>query len=133
MWIGFVVIISGVGINFLPTSIRTLFDVSNVRDIAIAGGTVIEIISALFLWVYRSSINQLTYFYNRQMDNHNVLVCQRIAETMDEPDETKKVIIERIMERGQGLVHNSDQVTSRCVGLFRKVLVLRLKYCAVRG
>jgi len=101
MWIGFVVIISGVGINFLPTSFRSLFEVSNVRDISIAGGTVIEIISALFLWVYRSSINQLTYFYNRQMDNHNVLICQRIAETMENSDETKKVIIEKILDRGQ--------------------------------
>lgn len=101
MWIGFFVIISGVGINFLPTSIRSLFEVSNVRDISIAGGTVIEIISALFLWVYRSSINQLTYFYNRQMDNHNVLICQRIAETMEKSDESKKVIIEKILERGQ--------------------------------
>lgn len=101
MWIGFVVIISGIGINFLPTSIRDLFEVSNVRDISIAGGTVIEIISALFLWVYRNSINQLTYFYNRQIDNHNVLICQRIAETMSESDEAKKVIIDNILERGQ--------------------------------
>jgi hypothetical protein len=103
MWIGFIVIISGVGINFLPISIRDHFSVSNVQEISIAGGTVIEIISALFLWVYRSSIKQLTYFYNRQMDNHNVLICQRIAETMgeDKSDEAKKVIIEKILERGQ--------------------------------
>jgi hypothetical protein len=101
MWVGFIVIISGVGINFLPISIRELFAVSNVKDISISGGTVIEIISALFLWVYQSSINQLTYFYNRQMDNHNVLICQRIAETMKKSDDTKKVIIEKILERSQ--------------------------------
>lgn len=101
MWIGFIVIISGVAINFLPISIRELFAVSNMQNISIAGGTVIEIISALFLWVYRSSISQLTYFYNRQMDNHNVLICQRIAETMESSDETKKIIIEKILERGQ--------------------------------
>lgn len=101
MWVGFIVIISGVGINFLPTSIRELFSASNVNDISIAGGIVIELISALFLWVYRSSINQLTYFYNRQMDNHNVLICQRIAETMEKSDDTKRVIIERILEHTQ--------------------------------
>jgi len=32
-----------------------------------------------------------------------------------------------------GLVHNSDKVTSGCVGLFRKVLVFKLKYCGVWG
>jgi hypothetical protein len=101
MWIGFIIIISGVAINFLPISIRILFESSNVKDITILGGTVIEIISALFLWVYRSSINQLTYFYNRQMDNHNVIICHRIAETMEKSDDTKKIIIEKILDRGQ--------------------------------
>ncbi len=101
MWIGFIVIISGVTIHFLPTHIRESFAVSNVKEISIAGGTVIEIISALFLWVYRSSINQLTYFYNRQMGNHSVLICQRIAETMQKADETKRIIVEKILEHGQ--------------------------------
>jgi hypothetical protein len=32
-----------------------------------------------------------------------------------------------------GLVHNSDQLTSGCVGLFRKTLFLYLKYCDIRG
>jgi hypothetical protein len=34
---------------------------------------------------------------------------------------------------GYGLVHNSDQLTSGCVGLFRKTLFLYLKYCDIRG
>jgi len=101
MWIGFVVIISGIGINYLPTSIRESFSVNNIQDISVASGAIIEAISALFLWVYRSSIKQLTYFYNRQMDNHNVLICQRIAESMTNSDEPKKLMIEKILERGQ--------------------------------
>jgi len=96
-----VVIISGVVINFMPDRVRANFDAATLQQVSVAGGIVIEIISALFLWVYRSSLQQLTYFYNRQMDNHSVMICQRIAETMKDSDETKKVIVEKILERGQ--------------------------------
>ena len=55
------------------------------------------LISALFLWIYRNSINQLNYFYNRQMHLHNVLVCERIAASMNEPDETRRTIVEKVL------------------------------------
>jgi hypothetical protein len=35
------------------------------------------------------------------MDNHNVLLCERIASSMGHPDETKKLIVEKILARGQ--------------------------------
>lgn len=100
MWIGFIIIVGGIihyvvpleqfGINPVGTDINVLI---------IAGGGIIELISALFLWVYRNSIAQLTYFYNRQMHTHNILMCYRIADTMDKPDDTKKLIVEKVLER----------------------------------
>jgi hypothetical protein len=49
--------------------------------------------------VYRTSIRQLTYFYNRQMYNHSVLMCQRIADGMKESDPVKKTIVEKVLDR----------------------------------
>lgn len=69
-----------------------------INVLIIAGGGIIELISALFLWVYRNSIAQLTYFYNRQMHTHNILMCYRIAHTMDKPDDTKRHIVEKVLE-----------------------------------
>lgn len=100
MWIGFSVILGGIvirvvdldrfGLRPLDTDISTLIIIS---------GAIIEVISALFLWVYRSSVRQLTYFYNRQLYNHSILMSQRIAETMTSADEIKKTIIEKLLDR----------------------------------
>lgn len=100
MWIGFAVILGGIiirvvdldrfGLRPLDTDISTLIIIS---------GAIIEVISALFLWVYRSSVRQLTYFYNCQMYNHSILMSQRIADTMTHSDEIKKTIIEKLLDR----------------------------------
>lgn len=98
MWIGFVVIISGTGLSLFPFGDSELrASISDIRIVTISGGVVIELISALFLWIYRSSINQLNYFYNRQMHLHNVIVCDRIATSMSNPDETKRLIVEKVL------------------------------------
>lgn len=100
MWIGFVVIISGIVIRVVDLNgvgIRPLD--TDVSTMIVVSGVVIEVISALFLWVYRSSIRQLTYFYNRQLYNHSVLMSQRIAATMTSADEVKKMIVEKLLDR----------------------------------
>lgn len=100
MWIGFSVIVSGIVIRVVDLGkfgVRPLD--SDVSTLIIVSGAIIEVISALFLWVYRSSIRQLTYFYNRQLYNHSVLMSQRIAETMTSADEVKKTIIEQLLDR----------------------------------
>ena len=101
MWLGFSVIMIGISTFFLPVSIRQYFEGTDIKAIPIIGGVVIELISALFLWVYRSSIIQLTYFYNRQLDNHNVLICSRLASSMRSSDRAKIIIITKFMEYGQ--------------------------------
>ncbi len=100
MWIGFLIIVVGIAQYIIPLEQFGLKSPgTDINIVIIAGGAIVEIISALFLWVYRSSIGQLTYFYNRQMHMHNVLFCFRIASTMKEPDETKKLLVEKVMEK----------------------------------
>ncbi len=100
MWIGFGVIVSGIVIRVIDLDrfgLRPLD--TDVSTLIIVSGAIIEVISALFLWVYRSSVRQLTYFYNRQMYNHSVLMSQRIADTMTNADDVKKMIIEKLLDR----------------------------------
>jgi len=136
MWIGFIVIISGVvsytyppGV-LLPASVEvtapstkdTVSSVSpgdpdmgvtsptseeqetspkmprEIQLLTVASGTIIEVVSALFLWVYSRTIKQLTYFYNRQSYNHTLLMCSTIAGNMSEGgDAAQNQIIEKAM------------------------------------
>lgn len=103
MWIGFVVILAGLVYQVLPLEhlfpSKTATSKADITVVAVAGSAIIEIVAALFLWVYRSSIVQLTYFYNRQMHIHNVVMCYRMASVMKEPDSTVHSIIEKVLEQ----------------------------------
>ena len=100
MWIGFAVILSGIVIRVIDLDRFGLRPLDgDISTLIIVSGAIIEVISALFLWVYRSSVRQLTYFYNRQMYNHSVLMSQRIADTMKDSDEIKKIIVEKLLDR----------------------------------
>jgi hypothetical protein len=101
MWIGFIIIIFGIVLYLFPSQF-TKQDVSadNFHLIAIGSGVMTEFISALFLWIYKSSINNLTYFYNRQIFIHNTLLAFKLSESMTDGDAAKKVIIEKILDFG---------------------------------
>jgi len=98
MWIGFLLIIFGIGYSFVIQPPQGT-DVTSTRIITVASGTVIEVVSALFLWVYSRSVTQLTYFYNRQIYNHNILFCTTIASTMSNSDDTKRLIIDKVLSQ----------------------------------
>src|SRR5262249_52335417 len=100
MWLGFTVILIGLAYQILPFELFFPGNVAKNADItltALAGGTVVEIIAALFLWVYRTSIHLLTYYYDRQMHIHNVILCYRMAESTKEPDGIVRSIVEEVL------------------------------------
>jgi hypothetical protein len=101
MWLGFLIIAFGIVSYIVPASFinRNLVD-GNFQILTISSGIVIEIIAALFLGIYRDSIKRSTYFYNRQIFIHNALLAYKIANSMKEPDLSKKLIIEKILEFG---------------------------------
>lgn len=102
MWLGFAVILSGLIFQVLP--LEQIFPESGLMKepdfnvVALAGGTVVEIIAALFLWVYRSSMQQLTYYYDRQMHIHDVILCFRMASSTKEPDAIVGSIIDEVLK-----------------------------------
>lgn len=101
MWLGFLIIAFGIVSYIVPASFinKNLVE-GNFQILTISSGIVIEIIAALFLGIYRNSINRSTYFYNRQVFIHNALLAYKIANSMKEPDLSKRLIIEKILEFG---------------------------------
>ncbi len=100
MWIGFGVIMIGLIVRVVDLrKFGLLPPDKDVTTLVIAAGVVIEAVSALFLWVYRQSVKQLTYFYNRQMYDHTVLMCLRIADTMTTADHVKGDIVAKMMDK----------------------------------
>ncbi len=102
MWFGFAII--GLGVLLLYRKL-SLPGTSNdgqywLETIPIISGLVIEVVSALFLWIYRSTLATERYFYNRQVFIHNALLAFRIAKTTDSAkgDEAKELIIQNILD-----------------------------------
>ncbi len=101
MWLGFVLLLLGVAIYVGPVEAIGLKPPSgDFRWVIMGGAAIVEFISALFLWVYRSATVQQYAFYNRQMHAHTVILCFRIASTMEkaQADETKRAIVEKALE-----------------------------------
>jgi hypothetical protein len=99
MWLGFFILVGGIALYLLPVEqIGLKTPTAGINILVMGSGAIVEFISALFLWVYRQSIKQLTYFYNRQIHAHNVLFCYRISDTMTDPDVPKKTIVEHILQ-----------------------------------
>ena len=101
MWIGFLIIMFGIIPYLIPVlQINHDFLNGNLQILIIGSGIIIELISALFLWIYKDSVSQLRYFYNRQIFIHNSLFAYKISESMEKPDRAKQIIIEKILEFG---------------------------------
>lgn len=101
MWIGFLLIIFGIVIYIIPSNILKIDNgeiSEKIKFITMASGVVLELISGLFLWIYKNSITQLNYFYSRQIFIHNSLFAFRVAQTMKDSDEAKKEIVSKILD-----------------------------------
>ena len=99
MWLGFILLLLGIGLYVGPVEKLGLTRPSeDFRTLIIAGAAIIEFISALFLWVYRSTTGQLTYYYKRQMYTHSSILCFRMASTMEKSDDVKQAIIEKVLD-----------------------------------
>ena len=99
MWLGFAILLSGITFYVGP------FEQLGIRRpsadfnlLILSAAAIVEMISALFLLVYRSTIGQLTFYYRLQMHSHTAILCFRIADTMKDADEAKKAIVDRLLD-----------------------------------
>lgn len=101
MWLGFILLLIGITMYIAPVEQLNITrpDPANFNMLIIGGAAIIEFVSALFLWVYRSTSIQLNNLYNREMHNHSVVICFKIATTIKDSDDTKKAIIDKILGR----------------------------------
>lgn len=99
MWLGFVLLLIGIALYVGPVEKLGLTrPPQDFNVLIVSGAAIVEFISALFLWVYRSTIAQLTYYYKLQMHSHTSILCFRMASTMKDADEAKRAIIGKMLE-----------------------------------
>ena len=101
MWLGFALLLMGVALFVGPVErVGLNRPTSDIKILVMGGAAIIEFISALFLWVYQSTVAQLTYFYSTQMHSHTAILCFRMASTMEhsKEDDAKRAIIDKVMD-----------------------------------
>ncbi|PZU09617.1 MAG: hypothetical protein DI605_08040 [Sphingomonas sp.] len=98
MWLGFALLFAGVLLYIAPVEQLGLKrPPADFRAVILSSAAIVEFIAALFLWVYRSTTGQLTFYYRLQMQSHTAILAFRMAGTMKEPDDTKRHIVEAIL------------------------------------
>lgn len=98
MWLGFLILIAGILLYIAPLEqIGIARPRGDFNTLILASALIVEVISALFLWVYRSTIGQLTFYYRLQMQSHTAILSFRIASTMDKADDAKRAIIDKLL------------------------------------
>ncbi len=110
MWLGFVVLLIGVGdqLGWLAAAFPELGSAKEGKvsssELVLLTGAVMEFIAGAFLWVYRTSLEQLIYFYRRQYSLHKTLLAERLARGMTQKnDEASLAIIHKLMEESEDL------------------------------
>lgn len=112
MWLGFIVLLAGVADYFIPLRalLASSFNLTATpqsstgsgltpNEFVLITGVVLEFIAAAFLWVYRFSIKQQTYYYRRQLKLHNMLLAKHVGEGMQEgKDAAFKLIVQSLLE-----------------------------------
>jgi len=118
MWLGFLILIAGIVLSIGPVE---QFNIArpdgDFASLVLASALIIEVISALFLWVYRSTIGQLTFYYRLQMQSHTAIMCFRIAETMADGDAGKSAVIEKLL----GATPDPERPAPIRTGIFKPI------------
>jgi hypothetical protein len=98
MWLGFAILLAGIVLYIGPVEQIGIHRPSaDFKLLILSSAAIVELISALFLWVYRSTIGQLTFYYRLQMHSHTAILCFRISDTMGQSDEAKRAIVDRLL------------------------------------
>jgi len=99
MWLGFMILILGVALYIGPVERLGLGRPSlDFNVLILSSAAIVEFISALFLWIYRSTISQLTFYYRLQMHSHSAILAFRMATSMGSADEAKCAIITSMLD-----------------------------------
>ena len=95
MWLGFSILLLGIFSYVVPVEIAWLRPPSgDFTVVVLASAVIVELIAALFLWTYRSTVGQLTFYYQLQMRSHAAIQSFSIASTMVSNDDAKRAVID---------------------------------------
>ena len=98
MWAGFLIILLVIFQYLAPKSWELPTPPGGVNYLLTAAGVLIEVVSALFFWVYRTAKAEERYFYARRIYLHSVLLGFRVSQSMQESgDLAKQKIVEHLL------------------------------------
>ena len=107
MWIGFLVIASGIALYLVPLpNINQEFLNGNLQILTIGSGVMIEVVGAFFLFMYRESTQKLTYLYDRQNVLYDSLICLEISKEQRGDAEIKRMIVSNILNQASGNIRS---------------------------
>ena len=100
MWLGFTLLVLGLALYV------GAFDRLGIQRpsldfnlLILATATIIEFISVMFLWVYRSTMGQLTFYYRLQVRNHTSILCYRMTMDMTSgKDGARRAIVNSMLD-----------------------------------
>jgi len=120
MWLGFLLLIAGVFLYIGPVEDLGLRrPEGDFNVLIISSAVIVEVISALFLWVYRSTISQITFYYRLQMRTHTAVLCFRMAASMANGDQAKLAIVTSMLDSSILPDHPQAQGSSGLTGWLR--------------
>lgn len=100
--LGFVVFISGIIISY--------FSGQNIIAFTTIAGSVVEVISGLFFFLYKSSLTQLNIYHERLGSTEKYLTAMQLIEKMsdDKKDENYRFLMESILIDNSSIVRNKS-------------------------
>lgn len=102
-FLGFTVFISGIAVNY--------FGNQNVVVYTTIAGSIVEIISGLFFWLYKNSIKQLNIYHQRLGTTEKYLTAMQLIEKMskDTRDDNYQILMQSILRDNSVIVKQDSE------------------------
>lgn len=106
-FLGFVVFISGI--------IMSYFSNQNIIIYTTVSGSIVEIVSGLFFWLYKNSIYQLNIYHERLGTTEKYLTAMQLIEKMskDKQDENYRFLMESMLIDNSSVVRRKNLVSNQ--------------------
>lgn len=101
-FLGFVVFISGIIMSYLSNQ--------NVIIYTTVSGSIVEVVSGLFFWLYKNSIYQLNIYHERLGTTEKYLTAMQLIEKMskDKQDENYRFLMESMLIDNSSVVRRKN-------------------------
>ena len=108
-FLGFILYALGIAINYIN------INPNNIVIYTTIAGSIVEIISALFFWLYKNSIKQLNIYHQRLGATEKYLTAMQLIEKMSPniQDQSYKILMLTILKDNSFIVQQNNNVNKQ--------------------